>query len=245
MFINHPGELAARRVLRRHARTLIVAAAATMLIAAAPAGAAATCRDADLAPTVSDLPAYANATLCLINEQRAAAALPPLSRDAALNAASEAYAQLMVDESFFGHVAPDGASLTDRLAAANYLPRDSDWIIGENVAWAAEPVAAPRAINAAWMASPGHRANILARDFRQIGVGIAIGSPAATTGGVTVTTDFGALDPPPASHARCGVHAPHRARAHRRGRCGGRVRRPDGRAGGRVRRGAARSPRAG
>lgn len=46
----------------------------------------------------------------------------------------------------------------------------------------------------AWMRSPGHRANILSRTFREVGVGIAIGAP-TTAGGVldagTYTTDFG------------------------------------------------------
>src|SRR3954452_22800481 len=131
MFINHPGELAARPVLRRHARTLIVAAAATMLIAAAPApaGAAATCRDADLAPTVSDLPAYADATLCLINEQRAAAALPPLTRNVALDTASAAYARRMVAGSFFAHVAPDGTDLRQRLETVRYVRSHTVWVV--------------------------------------------------------------------------------------------------------------------
>ena len=48
-------------------------------------------------------------------------------------------------------------------------------------------------IQRAWMRSPGHKANILRRQFREIGIGIAIGAPAPAGGleGATYTTDFG------------------------------------------------------
>ena len=223
MFANHSRGLAARPVSRRHVRVFIAAVAATVQIAAAtPAGAAATtCRDADVAPAVGDLPTYADATLCLINEERAAAALPPLSRDRTLDTASAAYARRMVAESFFSHVAPDGADLVQRLAAAGYLPRGNTGRIGENLASAMGLLATPRNITAAWMASLGHRANILNGGFREIGVGVAPGSPAAATAGITVTTDFGTPD-----SARS-----HRARSRRNHRCGRRHqgRRRDGR----------------
>ena len=47
---------------------------------------------------------------------------------------------------------------------------------------------------AAWMASPGHRANILRGAFREIGIGIAPGAPMAGLAGdpaVTYTNEFG------------------------------------------------------
>ena len=50
----------------------------------------------------------------------------------------------------------------------------------------------PEAIVDAWMNSSGHRANILSRDFREIGVGFSPGTPngGSATGGI-YTTDFG------------------------------------------------------
>jgi uncharacterized protein YkwD len=42
----------------------------------------------------------------------------------------------------------------------------------------------------AWMDSPGHRTNILNRRFRDIGIGIVVGTPSGP-GGATYTTDFG------------------------------------------------------
>jgi uncharacterized protein YkwD len=42
------------------------------------------------------------------------------------------------------------------------------------------------------MHSPGHRANILSRSFREIGIGVSRGAPVSGIGdGVTYATDFG------------------------------------------------------
>ena len=43
------------------------------------------------------------------------------------------------------------------------------------------------------MSSPGHKANILRRQFREIGIGIALGAPVDAGGldGATYTADFG------------------------------------------------------
>jgi uncharacterized protein YkwD len=44
------------------------------------------------------------------------------------------------------------------------------------------------------MHSPGHRANILNRRFRDIGIGIVLGAPVivpVSSGAATYTTDFG------------------------------------------------------
>jgi uncharacterized protein YkwD len=52
----------------------------------------------------------------------------------------------------------------------------------------------PREVVAAWMASKGHRANVLRRSFREIGIGIEIGTPVElgpAVSGATYTADFG------------------------------------------------------
>jgi uncharacterized protein YkwD len=42
------------------------------------------------------------------------------------------------------------------------------------------------------MNSPGHRANILKRGYRHMGVGVTLGIPVAGGGtGATITVDFG------------------------------------------------------
>ena len=47
------------------------------------------------------------------------------------------------------------------------------------------------------MDSPGHKANILNRRFRHIGVGVVLGAPADDQGmpSATYTTDFGRRTP--------------------------------------------------
>ena len=41
------------------------------------------------------------------------------------------------------------------------------------------------------MDSPGHRANILKRSFRDMGVGVVLGVPVSDAAGATYTVDFG------------------------------------------------------
>jgi uncharacterized protein YkwD len=48
----------------------------------------------------------------------------------------------------------------------------------------------PRAIVAAWLASPGHRANWLRPSFKLVGVGDALGTFLGYRGAHVVTVDF-------------------------------------------------------
>jgi uncharacterized protein YkwD len=63
--------------------------------------------------------------------------------------------------------------------------------LGEDLAWGSGTLGTPREIVASWMASPGHRANILDRKFREGGMGVAFGDPGAGEDGVTYALDFG------------------------------------------------------
>ena len=72
---------------------------------------------------------------------------------------------------FLGHESPDGSAPADRVRAAGIDFR----LVGENVAHSLRPLGAVHAVVDEWMASPGHRANILTPDFRRTGVGAAIG----------------------------------------------------------------------
>src|SRR5438128_1825537 len=63
----------------------------------------------------------------------------------------------------------------------------------ENIAWGSLDWATPRAIMRSWMNSPPHRANILNRSFRDIGIGVARGAPVSgVSNAATYVTDFGA-----------------------------------------------------
>src|SRR4051812_43828025 len=140
----------------------------------APAGAgAADCRHPDVIPTVDRLAPPGLTTICLANEQRAAAGVPRLKLDQGLTAVAFGYARRMVAEQFYDHVAPDGTTLADRLAVIGYRP----YAAGENMYWGDLQLATPAAATDGWMGSPEHRINLLDPKYVRIGVGIAIGSP--------------------------------------------------------------------
>jgi uncharacterized protein YkwD len=178
-------------MLRR--RTIALAAALASLALAAPASALADCGGADLVPDAGNLGAAGQTTLCLVNAERAANGLSALSEESRLTNASAAFSRRMVAEQFFDHVAPDGSTLVKRLTTVGYISDDVDWSAGENIAWGQGTLATPRSIVAAWMASPGHRANILNGEYTQIGLGLAVGSPVDAGWGATYTTDFGSV----------------------------------------------------
>jgi uncharacterized protein YkwD len=176
---------------RRHLSAATAAAIAIAL--AAPAGASASaCADTDLLPTADTLPRVAASTLCLLNEERAAAGLRPVVENAALTRASRDYSQLMVAQKFFAHESPGGTDVVDRVTSAGYLhANEGGWVVGENLAWAQGNLASPRNVMQAWMNSTGHRHNILSADYKEIGVGIVLGTPYPGPAGATFTTDFG------------------------------------------------------
>jgi uncharacterized protein YkwD len=182
--------------MRRYLLAVCLAAVG-LCAAAAPAGA---CPGADTAPSGSSLPAVSGATLCLLNEQRAARGLPALTADTMLGDASVRFSRRMVAERFFSHVAPDGSDLVDRLRASGYLSGLSSWAVGENIAYGTGRYATARSTVQRWMASSGHRANILSSRFRAIGIGIAVGTPVSSSG-ATYTTDFGSAVRSPATGA--------------------------------------------
>jgi uncharacterized protein YkwD len=159
-----------------------------MAVFAAPA-AASGCADADLAPSASAQPSASTAVVCLLNVERTKRNLAPLRESPQLRAAAGRYARRMVAGGFFDHVSPAGSTLRARIAGVGYL-EPSGCAIGENIATGSGELSAPTAIVAAWMQSPGHRRNILARRFRDVGVGVARGMAGAGEG-ATYVADFG------------------------------------------------------
>jgi uncharacterized protein YkwD len=175
-----------------HRRLCILVLALGAMVLGAPATAsAAECAGADIVPAADNLAAVGQATLCLINQERAARGLRGLSENRALSAASATYSQRMVQQAFFAHESPDGGTLVSRLKAARYLTGGDDWVVGENIGWGQGPLATPRSMVTAWMNSASHRVNILAADYREVGLGLAMGTPPNRAWGATYTTDFG------------------------------------------------------
>ena len=204
-------------------RRLATVAALAALARCAPATASADdCAGADLVPAADNVAVVGQATLCLLNQQRAAHGVGALAENATLTTASAGYSQRMVAQGFFDHESPDGGTLVERLTGAGYLADDDAWVVGENIGWGQGTLATPRSMVDAWMNSPGHRENLLSGDYTQVGLGLALGTPADQTWGATYTTDFGtgAQAPAPAhARAKAGAAGKSRKKAKRPAMC--------------------------
>ena len=137
--------------------------------------------------------ALASATVCLVNGERAERGLRPLRVNRRLSRAARVHARDMVRRDYFAHDSLSGDSFVDRIRRAGYLRGPRAWVVGENLAWGSGNRSTPASIVRAWMNSPGHRANILQRRFREIGIGLVLGAPENAGGpAATYATDFGA-----------------------------------------------------
>jgi uncharacterized protein YkwD len=80
------------------------------------------------------------------------------------------------------------------MRAVGYISHAAGYEVGENIAYGTLWLATPRAIVAAWMASPGHRANILDGRFRDTAIGVSTHLASSLSGGqpgAMYTQDFG------------------------------------------------------
>lgn len=151
------------------------------------------CTGAGLEPSRENVPQVASATLCLLNAERTARSLRSLRSNPRLRRAAVGHARDMITRGYFAHDSESGATLSDRVRRAGYIRARDRWVVGENIAWGSGSRATPGEIVRSWMASPGHRANILRGDFREVGLGLVLGAPAKTSlPGATYNTDFGA-----------------------------------------------------
>jgi hypothetical protein len=178
---------------RRIARAVRIAALASSIFAVlAGTASASSCAGADVAPDAADLRIARGATLCLLNEERTARGLAPLSGNVRLAAAASAHATDMVTQGYFAHDALDGSGFGLRVERSGYLGHRRSWVLGENLAWGSGSLATPASIVAGWMDSPSHRDNILTAGFRDIGVAVTPGLPVASDQtGATYATEFG------------------------------------------------------
>lgn len=176
-----------RRVLGALPLTLVLALPAAPASAGAPA-----CAAAHSSPTEASTAQLEHTVLCLVNRERAARGLPRLRPNGKLDRAARGHSRHMASADFFSHDSPGGASVLQRVKRRGYHGR-SGLLVGENIAWGSGSYSTPAQIVEGWMNSAGHRANILHRSFREIGVGVAMGAPRPVGGqpAATYTTDFG------------------------------------------------------
>jgi uncharacterized protein YkwD len=149
------------------------------------------CVDVDLEPAADNLGRIRDAILCLHNKIRAEHDLPLLREHKRLRKAALGHSRDMVHDRYFEHTTPQGQTMVDRILKARYVREDQGWALGENLEWGTGALSTPRGAMDAWMNSPGHRANILKRSFRELGVGVVLGVPVSDADGATFTVDFG------------------------------------------------------
>ena len=152
-----------------------------------------TCENTDVDPTGANEAVVRAAILCLHNQIRAERNLPLLRENARLRRAAVGHSADMVSRGFFEHTTPNGVTMVDRIMASRYASPRFGWAFGENLAWGTGNLATPRAIMKAWMESPGHRANVVKRAYREIGIGVVTGVPSDRGAGATYTADFGVV----------------------------------------------------
>jgi uncharacterized protein YkwD len=149
------------------------------------------CENADLVPSAENLEEIRAAIVCLHNQVRAEHGLPGLRGNTRLRRAAEGHSADMVSAKFFDHTTPRGVTMVDRILRARYVRANQGWLLGENLEWGTGRLATPQGAIDAWMDSPGHRANLLKRGYRDMGVGISLGVPTGNSAGATYTVDFG------------------------------------------------------
>ena len=119
--------------------------------------------------------------LAVVNEVRARYDLRPLRVDPVLARVARSYSATMIKTDVFTH----GAMFERMTSAGARGPA-----FGENLAWATGPYATARRIVAGWMASPGHRANLLRPGWNRIGLGAVQGNFLGYDRATVVTADF-------------------------------------------------------
>ena len=179
--------------MRRLRITLLLMLVLSTIVLVVPAGASARgCANANAHPSETSSRAAAKATVCLINRERARRRIGKLRMNSRLSRAARNHARDMVHRRYFSHSSASGASFLDRIRGAGYFRGASSWAAGENIAWGSGSRATPRAIVRSWMNSPGHKANILKRSFREVGAGLSQGSPrGGFSRSATFVHDFG------------------------------------------------------
>lgn len=116
-----------------------------------------------------------------VNDVRAAHNLRPLRTDTTLVRAARDYSATLIRRDVFTH-----GALGTRLA--RYSARGP--LFGENLAWGKGERATARSIVRSWLASPGHRANLLRPNWTRIGIGSRVGTFLGYGGSTVVTADF-------------------------------------------------------
>lgn len=115
-------------------------------------------------PVPGDIEQIKERLLVLHNQYRAAQGLPALKRVVELDRSAQLHNDYMVRVDNLTHNEP-GRDIGKRVSEQGYQWR---WV-GENIAWGQRTA---EEVMKGWMNSSGHRANILSRNYKDVGFGV-------------------------------------------------------------------------
>jgi uncharacterized protein YkwD len=139
-----------------------------------------------------DLTTVEKRVLDLHNQARTKRGLKALCVHPALMKAARSHSQEMLDKDYTSHNSYNGETLKARLKRFGYtFSGYSYYRYGENIAWNYGSSSGPDNCFNWWMSSSGHRANILNKSFRDIGIGVRVGTFKSYSNTTMCTVDFG------------------------------------------------------
>lgn len=117
-------------------------------------------------PNLASVKLIEKQVITMVNVERAKANLAPLKYNWQLSGVARYKSQDMIDKNYFSHQSPTYGSPFNmrKNFGIKYMAA------GENIAYGQRTATE---VMKGWMNSPGHRANILSKNYSEIGVGLA------------------------------------------------------------------------
>jgi uncharacterized protein YkwD len=152
------------------------------------------CPGANLRPSPTNTRAVDRATLCLIDQVRAADRRHPLRANSALGGVAGSQVASMVRSDYFSDVRPTGQTPLSLVVHTRYKTDAAGISVGQNIAWGSTAYSTPAHIVAEWMASRPHREVMLSGEFHDAGVAVTPALPSvlhAGHSGAVYAVEFG------------------------------------------------------
>ena len=118
------------------------------------------------APNLTENNKLEKEVVVLVNKERAKQGLAPLKDNSQLSNVARTKSEDMVAKNYFSHTSPTYGSPFDMMKKFGITYTSA----GENIAMGQQTAAS---VMSSWMNSSGHKANILSKNFTEIGVGVA------------------------------------------------------------------------
>jgi uncharacterized protein YkwD len=138
---------------------------AVLLTAVAIGGSSATAQGAGTTGPIVRVPSLEAEVLAAVNALRSARGLRTLRSDVTLARGAQEHSMSMAQNGYFAHTSAKDAPFWARGDAGRRFRS-----VGENIAWASPTLSASETI-VLWLRSPTHRAILLAKGWRVIGLG--------------------------------------------------------------------------